>query len=281
MMAGDIFCKMRCLKFYFCLTLVFLSSQISYAVELGDLPIDTSNFIDPSALITKGATNSLVLAIGMLADHRPFEPATGLGFSIGLDVGLSVILYRVPNSFADGLSTAEFASGTSSPPFIGIPKLHIHKGLGLLDVGLSYIGYKGYKIYGADIKVPFVTPDFEEGEGGPTWAFRLCYGAADVKIIEAKSVTPQVLLSRKLSFADPYIGVGYQIVTGKIGFSIPLPSPLSGELSLSNNASVQRGYMGFFGIEFQPKPVPLDITIEFSFHQLGYNSAGLKFGFFM
>lgn len=76
---------------------------------------------------------------------------------------------------------------------------------------MSYIAFLKYSIYGGDFKWAFWVPD-----EGPTWALRLCYAQSNLDYLRVKSWSPQLLVSRKLNFADAYLGAEYTWMTGRI-----------------------------------------------------------------
>ncbi|MGK5085807.1 hypothetical protein WDW37_21165, partial [Bdellovibrionota bacterium FG-1] len=100
-----------------------------------------------------------------------------------------------------------------------------------------------------------------------------------------KTFSPQLLVSRQMEFADPYLGIAYSYATGVadadiVGIinsvtgvgteTIPLPS-------LHKTGSAQ-GAMAFGGISLKLPRSGARMTLEFSYSTAGTNTLGTKIG---
>ena len=259
-----------------------------------------TEFPDIDSLITESAANAFVKLIGMGMDHRAYEPATPLGTSLGLDVGLEATLVQPPSDLGTALSGLGGAMGGGSSsssltiPILPSPKLHLHKGLSnRIDIGLtglyfpSLIPFVGGSYFvGGDVKIILFQP-----EEGLTWAFRMSYNVNSLTMsqssialsIKTGTYTPQLIVSRKLSFADPYMGMGYQISYGTFAATItlpelPAPSPSLGDIVLSKNGTAS-GFLLFGGVGLRIPGVGFKFTIEGAYSPIGMNYLGTKISF--
>jgi hypothetical protein len=247
------------------------------------LPLDITQFPNPNDLVSDAVVKALVKTIGFGTEHRAYEPATPLGLFLGLDVGIEATLVKVPTELGTELANVGVSSA-SIPPALPIPRVIVHKGLGRIDVGASYIGFKQYKIYGGDVKWAFYVPD-----EGLCFAVRLNYTKAKVDIVETTTISPQILMSKKIDFADPYVGIGYQNVKGKLTVSIPLPQidpellalipaelrPSTPDLTIKKEARMS-AFNGFLGVGMKFGPLPLKITMEMGYSTSKVHTMGAK-----
>jgi hypothetical protein len=220
-------------------------------------------------LISSSVANEVIRDIGAITDERPFEGATPLGVTIGLDATVSLEVIQIPVTFWTALATAGYIGGTY--PFMPLPKINLHKGLGAVDIGGSYLGYLSYSAWGAYLKVAVAGID-----EGPTCALRLSYAHGSFDYINTTTWTPQILVSRKIDFADPYLGVGYQFVSGSLS-----GSQTQGNITLTvpNTPGSGGSFIAFTGIIFRPPHVGLKISVEGSYSVIGANSMGAEVGF--
>ena len=255
--------------------LLFLCIFPSIDAHAGPLPVDPSQFGNFLNLMNQATVDTFIRTVGIYADQRPYQPATPLGLLFGFDAALEVTLMKIPDDFAAAVQTA---SGSNiALPVLPLPRLQVHKGLGdHMDVGLSYIGYQGYVIYGGDVK--FVLWNDEET---PTWAMRLCYSHSNVGFLTTTTWTPQLLISRKLDFADPYIGVGYEMVNGTLTATTD-PVQVAVLQALGVPSSLSGGgqaFMAFLGVGLRIPRVGLKLTIEGSYSPIGADTLGTTLGF--
>ncbi|MBC7693651.1 MAG: hypothetical protein H7222_17935 [Methylotenera sp.] len=244
---------------------------LSDSAQSAALPFDPSQYPDPNALIDPKFVAAIVKTIGLGTDHRSYEPATALGsYSvIGLDFGVDITAAKLPKEFNDAIKLAGVKNFTLQ--VLPIPRLHLHKSIGKwLGVGVSYIGYQNYKIYGGDAKVTFFEP-----EEGPTFAFRLAYSTSRIGFVQTKTWNPQLVMSRRLVFADPYLGIGYQTSTGKI----QIPISYGGYAAEINAAGSARSFIAYSGIQFTLPTIGLQLTLEGDYSAAGIHTLGTKVGF--
>ena len=251
---------------------------------------DVDSFEDPSSLIPDEIINVLVKSIGLGLDHRPYEPATPLGTFVGLDISAEVTLAQLPKDFAEVMDSAGGAGGGALPfGFIPSPKLHLHKGFtNRLDLGVSGLYYPGFLLLGGDAKLAVYMP-----EEGPTWAIRLGYSYTSLGIITTHTWSPQILLSKKLHFTDPYIGVGYQYTYGTLELDLTealqgqvpedAPPEIAEELEnydfvLSKDGSGS-AFIGFLGLGIKLGPSGVRVSVEASYSTARVNTIGTKVGF--
>jgi len=227
--------------------------------------------------------------------------------SLGLDVGLETTLVQPPASLSSALGSLGSMGGAGSPsssassssptiPIIPSIRLHIHKGISKkIDIGFSalptmpswpYVG--GTLLMGGDIKVVIWEP-----EEGATWALRGSYNVNNLNInytgyaisVQTATITPQLLISKKLSFADPYLGLGYQYTYGSLQLTVPVPSlspplPSIAPIVVTQSGS-GAGTFFFGGISMKVPLIGLKFTIEGAYSPLGMNYLGTKIGFEM
>jgi hypothetical protein len=241
--------------------------------------LSPTSFSNPSALIDSSVVTPIVRTIGFAADHRAYEGAAGLGNAAGIDLSVQATLVKLPPSFRDALSVAGL--NDLPLPVLPLPRLIAHKGIGSrFDVGMSWIIFKEVKILGFDAKVVVYQPD-----EGPTWAIRLNY--ADAKIdfadsgaslgVHTRTMKPEILVSQKLDFFEPYLGVGYQFVNGDLKVNLPLPSPFP---SINQTVAAHGGGgLAIVGLGFRVPGIALRLLIDGEYSTVGAHSLGAKFGF--
>jgi hypothetical protein len=220
-----------------------------------------------------------VRTIGFAADHRAYEGATGLGNSAGIDLSAQVTMVKLPPSFRDALSMAGLDN--LPVPIVPLPRLVAHKGIGSrFDVGMSWIIFKEIKIVGFDAKAVVYQPD-----EGPTWAIRLNYADARLDFsdmgaslgVHTRTMKPELLVSQKLDFFEPYLGVGYQFVNGSLNVNLPLPQPLT---SINQTVSAHGGGgLAFIGLSLKAPGIALRLLVDGEYSTVGAHSLGAKFGF--
>jgi len=248
---------------------------------------------DVGNYVSQAPVNALVTAIGICMNHRSYQPATSLGGS--LDFGIEATVSQPPSNLMSTLTgIVGGSSGSSSSIIIPSAKVHLDKGItNRLDLGTSFLYFPsqihyvaGTVMAGIDVKYVILQP-----EEGITAAVRLSYNYNDLILaysgnsVEIKTVTisPQILISKQLSFADPYIGVGYEYTYGSIAASIPspkittLPGVALGPISVGKSGSGSTPLF-FGGIAFS-SGVLFKLTLEESYAPGGENYVGIKVGF--
>jgi len=235
------------------------------------------------ALLTQELSNAMVKAFGLGFDFRAYEPATPLGSKIGLDIGISAAAVEVPADFVAALATV----GMSSFPLPVIPDAKIgivHKGLGdWVDVGGTYLPPTPYTpgmwLWGVNLKVAVFQP-----EEGPVIALRGSFTQFNFPMtqdtmtmtLRTQTITPEVLISRKMSFVEPYLGLGYQYAYGDITVTQDNPEPLN-DVTRSR-AGVGQGLKIFGGLAFRIPFLGIRITTEGGYGSSGMNFVGAKIG---
>jgi len=233
-------------------------------------PFDQDLFSDLDALLNQSAP-ALIKTIGFIADHRPYQGATGLGTKPGIEIFVELTLGTIPDDFKTALETAGM-SASDLPPSLPIPKIHLHKGLGQkAELGLTFLGYSGYLVAGMDFKLVVLQP-----EEGINMAVRVGFSYAQLGIIKTRTWTPAILISKKFTGVDPYLGIAYQYVSGTLNITLePLPS-----VFVSRSADASGGtFMAFLGLGFKLGPTGLKMGLEGSYSSYGAHTLGTTFGF--
>jgi hypothetical protein len=243
------------------------------SARAGGLPLDPSQLSNPQALIDSYA-NVLVKTVGFSTDHRDFEPATALGVNIGVDLSIELSLVKVSQEFNDALNST---GGSANIPVLPVPKLNAHKSLGpRVDLGGSFISFQGYLIWGGSLKTVLW-----QAEEGLTWALRGTFSKSKMGIVKTTNYGIQLLTSRRLDFADPYLGAGYQITNGTLSVEgIPDPTlenPFNTRTLTGNgNGSA---YMAFIGVGLKVPNLGLKVTLQGEYSSVEAHSLGTKVGF--
>lgn len=242
---------------------------------------------DPNTLVSDAVVKSLVNFVAFGTQDRPYEPATPLGLAVGLDFSIEATLFKIPDDFFQALSSVGIPFPGSPIPSLPIAKLHLHKGLSdFFDIGGSFFYLSGSKILGVDGKIVLI-----QGEEGPTYAFRFCYTYSDISFnginASTKTFSPQLLMSRQMDFADPYIGVAGEYALGAVDASVTVPPDISGSIppgvtippvSLHKTATAY-GAFAFGGVSLRVPRSGLRLTVEGSYNTAGTSSMGAKVGF--
>lgn len=222
----------------------------------------------------------LIRSIGIAYDHRPYEGATPLtaSCSFGLDIGAEATLVKVDDAFIAAIANIAAAAGGASSlsslssltSFVGA-KVHLHKGFGPVDLGGSLFFLMGYLMYGADLKVALYEPP-----EGLTYAIRAKYSYTSLSYITARTVAGEFLLSRRLAFSDPYLGVGGIYVWG----NMTLPVDFFGttyQVALDTASASTFYAFGGVGLDFGGSG--LRIAVEGAYSLAGNPHLGVKLSF--
>lgn len=263
-----------------CLFLLF--TPRAEALSLPSLPLD-SVLNNLTGFLSKSVANAGVKTLGLVFDHRPLEPATPLGTKLGLDLGVEVDVVQLSPELSTALADAGF--NITLPPILPSARmLNVHKGLSdSMDVGASYLNLNNYVIWGLDLKIVLYRP-----EEGITWAVRLGYTSVHFPVgsteilgttiklnMDTTTWTPQLLISKRLEFADPYLGVGYQYVTGSLNVTQTGDFTIPGIDSVKGSGGSP---MAFLGVSLRIPNIALRITVEGTYSTAGYNALGTKVG---
>lgn len=247
--------------------------------------VDVNEFIPPSA---QGA---LIKTMGLLFNHRPYQGATSLGVP-GVEAGAEVTLVHLPSDLGPSLQSAGMGSGSLGIGSLPSLKLHLHKSMGRsADIGLSGILYRGNTVIGGHLKILLYEP-----EEGLQWAFRFGYNdfsinlsnlgmssipiggfAEGTMILNGYTLTPQLVVSKRLDFAEPYMGLGLEYNKGQI--DLPITILLDNSTETYSTAS-QTAYQAalFGGIIFRPPNTGLRIGIELAYSNQGMHTLGIMLG---
>lgn len=246
--------------------------------------------------------NAITMAIGIGMDHRPLEPATPLGLFPGLEMSLSLVLAKPNPSLGTAFSSsiANLTGSSSTYDFSAISqavipslRFQIHKGLGSWgDLGIAifppikYIPLVGgSRFYAADLKVCLLNP-----QEGPTISARLSYNlnVFDFQNINLTTVTwtPAILISRKIGFADPYLGVSFQYTTGTLNLTLDssslLPEYAAGLSGIPTVTLTQGGKAIaanlFGGVSLKVPVIGLRLTLEGAYNTANMPYLGAKAG---
>lgn len=174
--------------------------------------------------------------------------------------------------FPDALGPALENAGSSAPSLGVLPalKIQLRKGVGeKTNVGLSGILYQSLYIVGTDVQWVLHNP-----EEGVTWAFRICYSYASIMYAQVHTWSPQLLIGRKLEYADPYIGIAWINAHGLLE---PDPSMTGGIpfRSTDNNNTWET----FIGLKIGHPTLGLQLALEGSYNLAGMHTLGTKIGF--
>ncbi len=237
-----------------------------------DLPIDPNDYIDPSKLIGPDIANPIIKTIALMTQHRPMDPATPLGKMPGVDLGLQTHIVLVPNDFWAAINKTGLVAGAPTTGGLPVAKGIIHKGLGD-RAGIGFSGFKlgGQYIWGGDFKLAFSRLD-----EGPTWALRVCYTSTKLGFVRTKTWSPQLVVSKRLEFADPYMGIGFVTGSGKI--EIPVSVPALNYKTVLTAEGKATDWQAFMGIRFVVPFIGLLMTPEFTYSRSGATAIGLLIG---
>lgn len=235
----------------------------------GQLPV--GGFLPDLSGTTGPVTQALVSTVAFGLDHRPMEPATPLGVTQGLELGLELALVRFPDKLVPALQSIGADTSALEMGVIPAPKLHLRKGIGPnVTFGSSFVWYQQILVYGMDLKYTFLQP-----EEGVTWAIRLCYSKANVMYVKSTTWAPQLLISRALEFADPYLGLGAQLATGEMNLSFEASPGVTAHVRDSANVYA---FQAFIGTKFRPPNLGIQFTLEGGYNHLGMHWLSTRAG---
>lgn len=236
-----------------------------------ELPFDVNLFPNIGQLISPRVTSGFVGTLGFAFDLRPYQSARPLTNS-GFDFGVEVTAVQVPDILRDALLDLG-ASSALTVPVLPVPRLVLIKGFGdYINVGVSgvYLSNSTHT-WGVFGQIGFGLP-----EEGPTAAFRMKYSRSQVEFVTARVWTPELLISKRLEFAEPYGGVGYQFINGEVDAVV---TGTGGSSTRYFAKGSNRAFYTFMGLALRIPHLGFKTTIEGSYHQKGANTLGLKAGF--
>jgi hypothetical protein len=223
-------------------------------------------------LIPQDIANEAAKTMGILLVHRPYQGAISIFEPSGFEVKIETTMIKI----GDGIINALEANGVNNAslqqsPAVPMLKGHIRKALGpSTDIGISGIFYQGQYVVGGDFKFNIYDP-----EEGLSSAIRLGYTLAKVPQLNLQSlsvITPELVFSRRLSFAEPYIGIGGRFISGTVSAEFPIIG------TLEKSGSGTTGY-AFTGVNFMIGSKGLRLAFEGNYDLSGFSSIGTMFGF--
>ena len=242
-------------------------SLLSFTISLPGYAqtLDPADFANAVSLLLEQATTAVIKGVGFGGDYRTFQSVRGPSGIVGLDIGVSVMVSQVPPEFLSALQSA----GYSKPKFAAIPAAHLRvsKSLGeYLSVDAGYAKYKELKVYGIGGQI------FTKIDEGPDFALRLSYSNNSLGVVATDTWTPSVMVGKKLSFFEPYLGVGYQITRG----IVEIPITLSGNTLNFKTRGSATSLIAYAGLSLNILLV--QIVFEGNYSAAGVPGLGVKLG---
>lgn len=146
--------------------------------------------------------------LGAAFSYKGVTPATSLG-PWGFDLGVELTTTDVRDS------DTFRAAGSGSVDRLFVPKVHLHKGLWTgSDIGGFYGGSSelGGSLWGVSLRQNFV----EDSVATPAFAGRLSgTRTTDLGSLKVTSLAADLMLSKRLTLATPYVGAGIVRVESK------------------------------------------------------------------
>jgi hypothetical protein len=200
------------------------------------------------------------------------SPATPLGLALGLDVGLEADLVRMPPNFWSALESLGAATSESSNSGLPYARLQLQKGLSPWStLGFGFMNLLGVQNYAANLTL---TPSLPEE--GLLFAGRLSFSWAQIQTISTRTWSFDLLTSRRLDVAEPYLGLGVIYITGTATASTDVAG--IGSVSITSTAEAVTGHV-FGGIQYLLRPLGIQLTLEGDYSIAGGSSLGTKVGF--
>ncbi len=223
--------------------------------------------------------NAIIKTFGIYTAHRSYQGATSIFKSNSMDIFIEGTMVKI----GDDLNKALVAEGVPAVNLQNVPaapaiKVHLVKALNeSADIGLSGILVGSQYILGLDLKIVLDDP-----EEGITKALRIGYTHSHVPISYVTSCTvwsPELVFSRKLYFAEPYIGLGARYITGTLTIPFKIVAgPVSVDHTVTQDGSGSTAY-AFTGVYFRLLGAQgLRLGLEGSYDISGYPTMGMVFG---
>ncbi len=261
----------------------FTSAVDARAADTGAADVPS---VDISTLIPASLSGPFVKTWGTLTGHRAFMGTSSIATELGgMEMGLETTLVHTPSDLAASL------------PAIPMVKLHFNKSWGsLIDFGFSGLYYPGFSILGGSVKYIIFQP-----EEGLEVAARASYAYTNVDfkalgwnglalaptgteigrvflLLKSRTVSTEVLIGKKLEFAEPYAGLGYSWLVGQVDFPIKL-TVLEATQTLSTPAFRAQSYSAFTGVKFRMPGLGFQLGMEGSYSSIGMHYLGTFIGF--
>ncbi len=211
------------------------------SVQAQLLPFDLSSLLGDVESKVRTVTETL----GPLTGSRSLSPATPLSSNLGLEVGASASLLSGDEDFWNLL-------GSPSAP-LPVALLQIQKKLSpQATLGLHGLVFQDFKLYGGSLTAHLLQP-----EEGPFVSGRFTFGWARISsVFMSRNWGLEVLASRDLGYADPYLGVGAHLLSGTLTLDSGIPG-----IALSANALAQHLRL-FGGVQLRLPALGLALTLE-------------------
>lgn len=261
---------------------------LMFILSLGSVGLATpshsqilSTILDPSGLATqadqyKGVVNALIKTMGIYTNHRPYQGASALG-GIGenagtFEWGIETTLVKFQPIIMNEMTAAGLSQGsTATIPSLPMAKFHMAwSGGKKYSFGTSGLWYPGNYVVGLHAQ----TVLWDLGEG-PLVSGRLSFNYVDLPMAYTalQTWTPTILVGRPMEFADPYIGIQYQYMTGSLIATVDQPPIPITKVTIGGSGD---SWTALTGVVFR-MPL-LKIAFEGSYNLDGFHSFGLMFG---
>lgn len=216
---------------------------------------------------------------GIYTAHRSYTGANSIADSNGLDIRVEATMVKIGDGLLGALESNGIAAPAFDAPAIPMAKVNLRKSLGdRTDIGFSGLAFRGQSIYGGDINITVWKP-----EEGPSFSFRLGYTYVKLPyayIDSLSTISPEIVASQRLSFAESYIGIGGRYMTGtmKATIQVGVP-PFSLSQDLTKSGSAMTAY-AFTGVYFRILGAQgLRVGMEGSYDISGFPTLGTVIGF--
>jgi hypothetical protein len=228
-------------------------------------------FSNSSSLVANQAALSLFETIGFGADFRSMEGIETPNGATRMDLTTNLAISTFPHNFTQTLITA----GYSDPAIKFIPSGQVHLSRGMtpyFGLDLGWLKFGSFSLVGGSAKIKIFSPD-----EGPGIAIRVSYQVNNLDIISTKTITPQLIIGRKLEYAETYLGIAVQYMSGHLEFT---QSTSLGDIVLTADGSGKNWYV-FTGTLVEVPLIGLLIGMEGSYSYGGTSTLQTKIGFRM
>ena len=231
-----------------------------------------TGFLPDVSSMSAPLSKAVITTVALGLDNRSMAPATALGIGAGIEFGLEAALTKFPDSLLPAMQSAGVDTSMVSTGVIPAPRFNFKKGISpAATFGISAMIYKEILVYGLDFQYTIWQP-----EEGITWAARMSFNNADVLYVKSICWTPQILISRALDFADPYLGVGAQLGHGEVSADVQAAPGVTQHIS---NTATTQAFIAFLGTKFRPPNVGFQLTLEGGYSSVGMDWLSTRFGF--